>query len=831
MNTTIGEIARLIGTELPDNCPNIVIERLLTDSRSLSDPEGTLFFAIPSASTDATRFMRPLYDKGVRCFVASAVPADMEDAADAVILLHPDPMAALQSLASRRRSMGGEVVAITGSKGKTTLKEWIFQLMSSLRNTVRSPRSYNSQIGVPLSMWEITHNTRLTLIEAGISRSGEMARLAECIRPDVVIITSIDDEHDEGFESHEEKVAEKLSLAAAPSVRRVIYCADDDEVAKAAASLPEDVEHFTWTCHNRFGARLRIIGVTPIERLGRRLQKISFISGAELNAIEVDARDDLDLRNACSALAFMISTKVPIKTIIENFRDVHPISTRLSVVDGQRGCSLIYDSYTSDFSSLEPAVDFMMRRRTPRQKTVVVLTPFQHKERGSGRQEYEKAARMLSLRGVDRIIGVGAEMHRYDRLFGHHFRSFYTPQMLFDYLRECPFENSCVLIKGNPDYDLSRISEIMEVRTHETHLEVNLESLIHNYNYFRSHVPATTGMIAMVKASGYGVGSYEIAKTLQDAGASYLAVAVLDEGVALRERGITMPIMVMNPRVADYTTMFANRLEPEIYNAGMLQDVIRQAAAEGLTAYPVHVKLDTGMHRMGFTEDELPSLMDTLSGQTNIRVATVFSHLATADMTDMDDYTRMQLECFDRCTEYMLSRSETPFRRHVLNSAGILRFPEYHYDLVRLGIGLYGVNTLPADIERPLEPVATLQTVVIHVHEWPAGTTVGYARRGLLKRASRVATIPIGYADGMNRHFGNGAIKVLVNGAEVPTIGNICMDACMIDITGVDCHVGDVVEIFGRNLPISRLADVLDTIPYEVLTSVSPRVKRVYYRD
>ena len=335
----------------------------------------------------------------------------------------------------------------------------------------------------------------------------------------------------------------------------------------------------------------------------------------------------------------------------------------------------------------------------------------------------------------------------------------------------------------------------------------------------------------MVKASGYGAGSYEIAKTLQDAGAAYLAVAVLDEGIELRQRGITMPIMVMNPKVVNYKSMFAYHLEPEVYNFEMLRDVMREAEKNGIKDYPIHIKLDTGMHRMGFIEEELPRLMDILESTPLVKAQSVFSHLATADCPDMDDYTLLQLERFRKYTDYMLSRSKTPILRHVLNSAGILRFPEHHYDMARLGIGLYGANTLPPEMEKPLEVVSTLRTVISGIREWEAGETIGYGRRGVLTRPSRIATIPIGYADGMNRHFGRGAVALRVNGQWAPTVGNICMDACMIDVTGIDCEVGDSVEIFGAEAPLQRLADTLDTIPYEVLTSVSPRVKRVYYRE
>ncbi|MDE5840498.1 MAG: alanine racemase, partial [Muribaculaceae bacterium] len=367
--------------------------------------------------------------------------------------------------------------------------------------------------------------------------------------------------------------------------------------------------------------------------------------------------------------------------------------------------------------------------------------------------------------------------------------------------------------------------------THETVLEVNLDAVVRNYNYFRSKLPSGTGIVAMVKASGYGAGSYEIARTLQDAGAAYLAVAVLDEGIDLRRRGITMPVMVMNPKVVNYRQMFANRLEPEVFSMPMLLDVVKEAEKYGVKEYPVHIKLDTGMHRMGFIEEELPDVMNVLDSTDSVRIASAFSHLATADCLDMDEYTLLQLRRFDRFTSYMLSRSPRPFLRHVLNSAGILRFPEFHYDMARLGIGLYGVNTLPPEVEAPLSVVSTLRTVIISIRDWKKGESIGYARRSILDRDSRIATIPIGYADGMNRHFGRGNITVKVNGKDAPTIGNICMDACMIDVTGIECREGDAVEVFGSSASVDRLSDLLDTIPYEILTSVSPRVKRVYYRE
>lgn len=853
MQLSLEDICREVGVE-PESyrqfiARDIRVETLLTDSRSLTEPTATLFLAIPTATNTGVRYIPELYAKGVRLFVipAGISPEDesrlRSDCPEGIFLKVADPVGALQKIARRRNDAGGEVVAITGSKGKTTLKEWIFQLLEPLRDIARSPRSYNSQIGVPLSMWEISDTTNLTLIEAGVSREGEMERLARCIAPDCVIITDMTREHDAEFRSHAEKVSEKVSLAAYPSVKKIIYCSDDREVAKEVSKIAGDKEIISWemgsdrlTTPTESEADLQILALKPIyspKDASRRIgTKISYrYRGARPNEIEVGLIENADIRNAVYALAFMLSEGYTDSDLLtRRFSCLHPIATRLSVSDGGNGCNVVFDSYTADFTSLVPAVDFIMRRRVPGQRAIVVMSDLRHEAR-SEEEDYHRIAALINRRGVDLFVGVGPRLQKYAGLFRKSDRFFADTDELLQELRTNPTTDAVILLKGAPEFDFERVKEVLEDRTHETTLEVNLDSIIKNYNYFKSHLPKETGMIAMVKASGYGAGSYEIAKTLQDAGASYLAVAVLDEGIALRRRGITMPIMVMNPRVADYREMFIHQLEPEIYSFPMLRDVIAQAGRYDIKRYPIHLKLDTGMHRMGFIEKELPEVIEILKSQDKVVISTVFSHLATADCPDLNDYTEMQLSTFDRASNYLLSNCGYSFKRHLLNSAGILRYPEYHYDFARLGIGLYGVNTLPPEMEKPLAVVSSLKTVIINLREWKAGESVGYARRGMLHRDSKIATIPIGYADGMSRAFGNGKISVIVNGKAAPTVGNICMDACMIDVTGIDCNIGDTVEIFGENAPIGRLSDALDTIPYEILTSVSPRVKRVYFRE
>jgi len=819
----ISEIAAKLS--LPSPRFDYDIENLLTDSRSLENPADTLFFAIPTAENDGHKYVRSLYESGVRSFVVNHIPESMADAEDVNWLVVGDSVAALQRVASRRSDFAGRILAITGSRGKTTLKEWIFQLMEPFADIARSPRSFNSQIGVPLSMWEIGPSASLAIIEAGISRPGEMAALASCISPDVVIITNVGDAHSEGFPSIEAKAREKALLAAPESVKCVIFSADSPLIADAVAAVAPGKNTLIWSAEGR-----RADIALSFRQISRSEVEVSYTYNGETHSFTAPVSSGHDRENIANALAFMLESGVDAGSIASRFGRLHPISTRLNVSDAMNGCSLIHDRYTSDFSSLRPALDFLRRRKTPQQSVTLILSDLHHEDMESGLL-YRQIASLCRRAGVNKFIGVGPSLSAHASLFGASARFFPDTESLLASLSPSDFADEIILLKGSPEFNFEEVAQMLEIRKHETVLEVNLDSIIDNYNYFRQSLPAGVGIVCMVKASGYGAGSFEIAKTLQDCGAAYLAVAVLDEGIDLRRKGITMPIMVMNPKVANYKAMFANRLEPEIYSFDMLDDVIGEAAKNGIENYPIHIKLDTGMHRTGFVEEDLPRLMDILCASKQVRAKSVFSHLATADCPDMNDFTELQLSRFAGYTDYMLSRYPHPILRHVLNSAGILRYPEHHYDMARLGIGLYGANTLPPEMEKPLAVVSTLRTVITALHDWEPGETIGYGRHGVITRPSRIATIPIGYADGVNRHFGRGKVSFYVNGKMAPTIGNICMDACMIDVTDIDCAVGDSVEIFGRNAPLQRLADVLDTIPYEILTSVSPRVKRVYYRE
>lgn len=798
-----------------------VIEELLTDSRNHFNPEKSLFFAIRTkGGNDGHVFMKTLYEKGVRNFICEYLPDNFPNPHDANLFIVPSTLAALSALGKTHRHNAREVVAITGSRGKTTVKEMIFQLMEPLVNISRSPRSYNSKIGVPLSLWLIAPSTELAIIEAGISRKNEMKPLADTIEPDVVIFTNIGDAHAQGFDSREEKSLEKAILATPNSVKKVIYPLDYEELHEALTKIASDKDRFTWSLKNPEADLF----------ISREKNGFSYSFKGERFFLEVDLRKDFDIENIASSLAFMLNRGMKPDVISERFRKLHHISTRLNVSEGINGCSLILDSYTSDLSSLLPAIDFMARRKMPWQTMTLVLSDL-HFEGRSVDDTYRKISEIVKDTGISRFIGIGKTFVNFKKFFGEESLFFKDVASFLSVMSASDFNDEIILLKSGPEFDFKRILEQLEARKHETVLEVNLDALLRNFNYFRSKVPSTTGIVAMVKASGYGAGSYEIAKTLQDAGTTYLAVAALDEGIDLRNNGIVMPIMVMNPRAANYRALFNNRLEPVVYSKDMLHTLIREAKKYGDEVYPVHIKLDTGMHRMGFTENELDEVLHLLKDADKVKVASIFSHLATADCLDMDEFTFHQLERFERMSSKLIASLGYPVKRHILNSAGILRFPAYHYELVRLGIGLYGANTLPESIEQPLANVSTLRSVIICIRDIEEPETVGYSRKGKITRRSRIATVPIGYADGMNRKFGNGAVKLYVNGKFAPTVGNICMDATMIDVTDIECREGDSVEIFGENASLQTLADTLDTIPYEILTSVSPRVKRIYYRE
>ncbi len=824
--TEIYNALEVTGLQIIDE--DAIVSQLLTDSRSLTQPHETIFFALRTEGGDGHNFIPDLFDKGVRNFVVSSDYYPLPDCQGANYIHVESPLDALQALATfhRRRFRELPVIGITGSRGKTTVKEWLYQLLKDDYRIVRSPRSYNSQIGVPLSLWDIDNNTDLAIIEAGISTTGEMDNLQAMIRPTIGIITNLGSEHNDGFASMEQKAQEKAKILF--NCECVVYCADDPLVTHTIAPLVESgvAQEMSWS-RNHCDAPLQVDSTDRSDNA----TTLHYTCYDEPGTVTIPFTADRDLDNAIICLAVMLHLGMEREVIAQRMATLTPVGTRLNVIEGVNDCTVIVDSYTSDYNSLTPALNFMTRRAGNRPCTVILsdLTP----ESYSGDELYIRVSELLKTKRVSRLMGIGKDMCRYSQYFNDLPQArFYndTQEFMSDFAKG-DFDEETILVKGDPRFGFSQIIDLLEAKQHMTVMEVDLNALAHNFKFFKSLIKPSTKTVGMVKASGYGAGSYEIAKTLQDCGCDYLAVAVHDEGVDLRKASITMPIIVLNPNGVNYKAMFQYRLEPELYSLDMGRDLIKEGKKYGVHDFPVHIKIDSGMHRLGFTGEQLPELIELLKGQDIIKPASVFTHLSVADEPSQDAYTEAQFDYFEGCSKALQQAFGHHIMRHVLNTCGIVRFPERQYDMVRIGIGLYGIRTLFDGSEDILKPVSALRSVIISIKDWPAGTTIGYSRRGVLQRDSRIATVTIGYADGFDRHFGNGHVSMWVNGKLCPTVGNVCMDAVMIDVTDVPCKVGDTVEIFGEHVPIEQLSEARDTIPYEILTSVSPRVKRVYYRE
>ncbi|MDE6490826.1 MAG: alanine racemase [Muribaculaceae bacterium] len=644
MNYKISSIAEILELPVPPY-PDNGVEVLVTDSRSVADGEGVLFFALRTRTNDGHNFIVELYRRGVRNFVVDHIPDCCDSWQDVNFLVVGDVVGALQRIgAAHRMRFDIPVIAVTGSRGKTTVKEWLYQLLNSDRNVVRSPRSYNSQIGVPLSLWQLDQDADMAIFEAGISKAGEMSSLEAIISPTVGIMTNIGDEHGDGFASVEEKCREKIGLFR--RCAHVVYNADDLLISRMMeeVGIPQS-GRFGWSRRDS-SAPLFVIG----QRIEGGATVIDYRYEGTDGCVTIPFTSPHDVENALHCLSVLLLSGVTADVVAARMARLSAVDTRLNVMEGVNNCMLIHDGYTSDLYSLIPALDFMNRRMTSGRNSTVIISDVTH-EQLDGDMLYRTVAGILESRKISRIIGIGPEMMRHALLFGSNARFFNSTAEFLAETSTGDFDSELILVKGAPQFCFDRISEMLEARHHETVLEVNLDSVVHNFNHFRSMLRPSTGIVVMVKASGYGAGSYELAKTLQAQGAAYLAVAVLDEGVELRRAGITMPIMVLNPKVINYNSMFAHALEPEIFTFEMLDDIIREAGKRGIEDYPVHIKFDTGMHRLGFLDSDIPELIRRLSAQRAVTVKSVFSHLATADCADMDDYTGMQLSLFDRCCE------------------------------------------------------------------------------------------------------------------------------------------------------------------------------------
>ena len=825
MTYTIERVATLIGAQRLGHA-EARISFVLTDSRSLCFPEETLFFALRSNRNDGHQYISELYRRGVRCFVVEEVPTQgTNQFGDANFLVVSSTLQALQCLAQRHReAFNIPVVGITGSNGKTMVKEWLYQLLSPQMVITRSPRSYNSQIGVPLSVWLLNSHSQLGVFEAGISQKGEMQALHNIIRPTIAVLTNIGSAHEENFSSAEEKCREKLRLFKGAQV--MVYNADDEMVTRLLNETEHKGERLAWSVKNHDAA----MRITKIDKQPTHTTIHYIYKGGEPNCFSLPFIDDASVCNSIICATVGLHLGLDASTLNLRMSKLEPVAMRLEVKEGLNGCTLINDSYNSDINSLNIALDFMNRRPDHNgQKRTLVLSDILQ----SGlpdKELYQEVSNLAEQRGVQKFIGIGPKICANKACIALPERYFFNS--VADFIRSDVFKtlhNEVVLLKGARSFGFDQLTEQMVKKVHETTLEVNLNAMVNNLNYYRSLMHPNTKLVCMIKADGYGAGAVEIAKTLQDHRADYLAVAVADEGATLRRNGITSNIMVMNPEMTAFKTIFDYDLEPEVYSFRLLEALIKAAEKEGITGFPVHIKLDTGMHRLGFDPDkDMPHLIERLHNQNALIPKSVFSHFAGADADEFDAFSQSQFERFDAGSKMLQAAFEHHILRHIDNSAGIEHFPQRQLDMCRLGLGLYGINPRNNAI---INNVSTLRTTILQMREVKAGDTVGYSRRGTIEHNSVIAAIPIGYADGLNRKLGNRNGYCLVNNQPAQYVGNICMDVAMIDVTGIDCHEGDSVEIFGDNLPVTELSNVLQTIPYEVLTGISNRVNRVYFQD
>lgn len=826
---TVKELATVIDAELilgNEHHPGIMF--LETDSRKVSNPNQSLFFAIAGERRDGHHYIPELFAAGVVNFVVTKREAVIEGI-PANFLVVKDSLKALQLLAAwHRNQFSIPVIGVTGSNGKTIVKEWLYQLLRENYHIVRSPKSYNSQIGVPLSVWQITSDDNLGLFEAGISKPGEMVELEKMIRPTIGIFTNIGSAHDENFSNQEEKIKEKMLLFA--NVNKLIYCRDYQQIHEVVTNsgiLNPSVSVFTWSKKARADLQVGRIARSEHETEVQAIYKNSFLS------IRIPFTDDASIENAIQCWALLLLLDVSNDVIEQRMELLSPVAMRLEMKEGINNCSVINDSYNSDLGSLTIALDFMNQQKQHRKRTIILSDILQ-----SGKDEvqlYQQVANLLQQKEVHRLIGIGPAISRQKEVFELD-KIFYPDTESF--LRELnynSFGNETVLIKGARSFGFESISRALQQKAHETVLEINLNAVVHNLNLFKSRLKPETKLMVMVKAFSYGSGSFEIANVLQFHRVDYLAVAYADEGVELRKSGITLPIMVMNPEEQSFDAMINYSLEPEIYSFRILHqftEALRSRdAATDHKRFPVHIELDTGMKRLGFEEAELNELIVRLKNNKFIKVNSIFSHLVASEDQEHDAFTREQIKLFKTMSDAIVSHFSYPILTHILNSSGILRFPEAQLGMVRLGIGLHGVASTVHE-QRQLQMVATLKTTISQVRQVKAGETIGYSRRGVATKDMTVATIGIGYADGLNRRLGNGVGKMMVLGQLAPVVGSICMDMTMIDISGIpNAKEGTEVIVFGSSPSILDISAALGTIPYEVLTGISERVKRVYFHE
>ena len=799
------------------------IEHLLIDSRKLHFSKNTLFFAIHGMRLDGHNYVNELYKKGVRNFVVDRnIP--VFKLKESNVLLVENTVDALQKLTAHHRSQFSlPVVGITGSNGKTIVKEWLHQLLHKDYHIVRSPKSYNSQVGVPLSVWNIRENHNLALFEAGISQPGEMDKLAPVIHPDIGVFTNIGAAHSENFVHNQQKIREKLTLFRKACL--IIYCKDhhdiDQSIVEAWHNREEKPDLLSWTLT---GKPAQVFYEEIDAQIRCTYKDVSF-------EFEPPFNDKASLENLLHCITFLLHLEMPTDGIIARIKSLERIAMRLEQKKGVNGCVIINDSYNSDLDSLKIALDFLKQQESTRQHTVILSDILQSGL--SGPDLYEQVSALVKQSEVHRFIGIGSALEKSQHFFaGDNLETTFYPDTntFLQQANEDDFENEAILLKGARRFAFENIGSFLEEKTHSTSLEINLNALVHNLNFYNSLLKEGTKIMAMVKAFAYGAGGHEVAKLLEFHRADYLGVAYVDEGVALRKVGIKIPILVLNPEERAFSAMVRNNLEPEIYSFSLFGKFVRYVKSLGLEKpYPIHINVDTGMHRLGFEAQDIQKLIKKIKANNAVFVKSVFSHLVASDDASYDGFTRTQISTFEKLSNEIISALSYPVLKHICNTGGISRFPVAHFDMVRLGLGLYGVDE---HNQEKLLPVGSLKSTISQIKDVKQGESIGYSRAGIAKQDMKIATISIGYGDGLSRKLSNGKGRMFVHGKPATIVGNVCMDMTMIDITNIEkVKEGDTVEVFGEHQSVTELAKQAETISYDIITGISGRVKRVYFED
>ena len=824
---TLTEIASVVNGRLTrqGTAPDNTIRYLSFDSRTILSGKDTLFFALKNDRNDGHRYIPDAFNREVTSFVVERIPESKDGVLSASYILVENTLEALQQLAAHhRKRFSYPVTAITGSNGKTVVKEWLAEILGRRLRVVRSPRSYNSQIGNPLSVWLMDYDFDMALFEAGISKPGEMERLEAILQPDYGIFTHLGNAHLENFSSLEELVAEKVKLFV--NCQLIVYCRDFELVHQAFSkiSFTGKPRFFRWSANEKSDLQILSQDYSGQSTLIKALYR------SEIIAIEIPFRDAAHIENAIHCWAFLLATGYEPGSYEEHFIHLPTVSMRLEIKKGVNGCAIIDDSYNSDTASLINALDFLEQQNDNRKlQSAVILSDILQ----SGKNPellYREVSEYIRLHNIRCFIGIGQEISRYSDCFNVPEQQFFpnTEEFLLHF-KETDYQHKLILLKGARSFRFDRISSVLQEKKHQTVMEINLSAMVHNLNHYRQQLSPATKLMAMVKAFSYGTGSVEVAKILQFRRVDYLAVAIADEGIELRNAGIDLPIVVMNPEQHSFGTMIENRLEPNIYRFSLLRSFDEALKKSAVTDFPVHIKIDTGMKRLGFdSAEEITSVTKFIQERDTFYVRSVFTHLAVSEDPSKDRFTKSQFEQFQQLSQIITTGFDYKILLHILNSAGIERFPDMQLDMVRLGIGLYGASSGQS---AQLKNVATLKSAISQIKTVLPGESVGYGRNFVAENLTRIAIIPIGYADGYSRRLGNGVGRVIINNQPAPIIGSVCMDMCMADVTTIECEEDDPVIFFGEALPVSQVAEWSGTIPYEILTTVGQRVKRIYFEE